>query len=95
MLFRSQFDEKVFQVFVKTVGIFPTGSLVRLRSGRLGIVTDQSEGNLLQPKVKIFFSTKSKEPIPLEIIDLGRTQDAILGLEDNAVWKFDLAKITG
>lgn len=78
--------ETVFQAFVKTIGIYPIGSLVRLKSGRLAVVNDQSEKSLLTPKVKVFFSTKSKGPIKREVIDLSRSQDRIEGLEDVAVW---------
>ena len=94
--FRSgHFDETVFQMFVKTIGIYPAGSLVRLKSGRLGVITDQSEKNLLTPKVKVFFSTKSKGPIQMRVIDLSRSRDGIEGLEDSAAWGFDLKKIMG
>ncbi len=34
----GRFDPKIFQAFVKSIGIYPTGSLVRLASGRLGVV---------------------------------------------------------
>jgi putative nucleotidyltransferase with HDIG domain len=91
----GHFDEKVFQAFVKTIGIYPAGSLVRLKSGRLAVVTDQSEKSLLTPKVKVFFSTKSNGPIMMEIVDLSRSQDAIEGLEDAAKWGFDLKKVMG
>lgn len=91
----GHFDETVFQAFVKTIGIYPTGSLVRLKSGRLAVVTDQSDKSLLMPKVKVFFSTKSKGPIKMEVIDLGRSQDGIEGLEDVAKWGFDLKKVMG
>jgi len=67
---KSHFDEAVFQAFVKTVGIYPTGSLVRLESGRLAVVIEQNETSLLSPKVKVFFSAKAKMPIPQEILDL-------------------------
>ncbi len=91
----GQFDEKIFQAFVKTIGIYPTGTFVRLKSGRLGVVTDQSEKSLLTPKVKVFFSTKSNGPIKMEVIDLSRSQDSIESLEDVATWGFDLKKVMG
>lgn len=85
---KGHFDEAVFQAFVKSVGIYPVGSLVRLESGRLGVVTEQSEKSLLAPKVKVFFSTKSNARIRPEEIDLSRpgVQDKIAGREDPAKW---------
>jgi len=89
----GQFDEAIFQAFVKTVGIYPTGTLVKLHSGRLGVVTDQTDAGLLKPKIKVFFSGKSRVPIPQEIINLARSQDSIESVEDPARWGFDLSKI--
>lgn len=91
----GQFDEKVFQAFLKTVGIYPTGTLIRLKSGRLGVVLEQAEDSLLKPTVKVFFSTKSNGPIKMEVVDLQRSQDAIESMEDPAAWGFDLRKLTG
>ena len=31
----GHFDERIFQAFVKSIGIYPIGSLVKLKSGRL------------------------------------------------------------
>ncbi|MBI2307259.1 MAG: HD-GYP domain-containing protein [Rhodocyclales bacterium] len=85
---KGHFDETIFQAFVKSVGIYPTGSLVRLESGRLGVVTEQSGKSLLAPKVKVFFSTKANARIRPEEIDLSRpgVQDKIAGREDPAKW---------
>lgn len=66
----GHFDEQVFQSFVKSVGIYPTGSLVRLESGRLGVVLDQSPDSLLTPRIKVFFSTRARNHIRPEIVDL-------------------------
>lgn len=84
----GHFDERVFQAFVKCVGIYPTGSLVRMHSGRLGVVLDQSERSLLLPRVKIFFSTKSNTYIVPEVLELGtvQTNDRIVGHEDPQAW---------
>jgi len=47
----GHFDPKVFQAFVKSMGIYPVGSLVRLRSGRIGVVTEQSLKSLTMPMI--------------------------------------------
>ncbi len=94
---KGHFDERVFQAFVKSVGIYPVGSLVRLQSGRLGVVTEQSDNSLLVPKVKVFFSLKSQVRLPPQIIDLARTPgDRIVGQEDPEKWNFeDLNQLWG
>jgi putative nucleotidyltransferase with HDIG domain len=86
----GHFDQAVFKAFVKTVGIYPTGSLVRLQSGRIGVVLDQHATSLLMPKIKVFFSAKSKTPIAQEIIDLAKLidRDKIVSRESAADWGF-------
>jgi hypothetical protein len=78
----------IFQAFVKSLGIYPTGSFIRLDSGRLGVVIEQGEKSLLTPKVKVFFSSKSQAYIKPEVIDLGRpgVHEKIAGREDPKKW---------
>lgn len=87
---KGHFDETVFQAFVKTLGIYPTGSLVRLDSGRLAVVIEQHESSLLTPKVKVFFSAKTKMPIMQEILDLAEPhgKEKIIGRESPDEWGF-------
>ena len=87
---KGHFDPVVFQAFVKTVGIYPVGSLVRLESGRIGVVMEQQARSLLAPKVKVFFSAKSKTPIAQETLDLARLvgRDRIVARESAADWGF-------
>ena len=86
----GQFDTEIFQAFVKSLGISPIGSLVRMRSGKLGVVVEQNESSLVAPRVKLFFSTRSNMPVPIELVDLSAPgcADAIAARESNAQWKF-------
>ncbi|MCK9236502.1 MAG: HD-GYP domain-containing protein [Thiopseudomonas sp.] len=86
----GHFDPQIFQAFVRTVGIYPIGSLVRLASGRLGVVIEQDQNSLLKPKVKVFFSSKSKVPVEQEVIDLAssRCNEEIVARERVEDWGF-------
>lgn len=86
----GHFDKKLFHSFVRSVGIYPVGSLVRLASDKLGIVVEPGKSKLLTPKVKVFFSLKLKQSIPVDIIDLAAAteRDRIVGVEDAADWGF-------
>ncbi len=86
----GHFDPRVFQAFVKCVGIYPVGTLVKLQSGRLAVVLDQNTTALTQPRVRVFYSTKSQMPIPTQILDLSSASagDRIVGREDPATWGF-------
>lgn len=83
---KGHFDPAVFQAFVKSLGIYPIGSLVRLESGKLGVVIEQGEQSLLKPKVKVFFSTKAQAYLKPETIDLARSPEKIAGREEAAKW---------
>lgn len=83
---KGHFDPTVFQAFVKSLGIYPVGSFIRLESGKLGVVVEQGEQSLLKPKVKVFFSTKSQSYIKPESIDLARSAEKIAGREDPEKW---------
>ncbi len=91
----GHFDEKVFQAFVKTIGIYPNGTLVKLKSGRLGVVMEQSKKSLAAPIVKVFFSIKANAHLPAEIVDLSKGADSIEKPEDPVKWNFDLDRIQG
>lgn len=87
---KGHFDDRVFQAFIKSIGIYPVGSLVKLSSGRLAVVIDQSEKSLLAPQVKVFFSTRSQTRIVPETIDLSHpaAHEKIVGRENAAQWGF-------
>lgn len=82
----GHFDPDVFNAFVKSLGIYPIGTVVMLKSGRLAVVVKQTPDSLLKPVVKAFFSTKSKIHIPVIELDLSKGMDEIVGNESAATW---------
>ena len=86
----GHFDPRIFALFVKSLGIYPTGSLVRMRSGRLAVVVKQDARDLTLPTVKVFFSVGSNLPIPALQIDLARSgeTDKIVAREPRGRWNF-------
>ncbi len=86
----GHFDRVVFQAFIKCVGIYPVGSLVRLESGLLGVVIDNPAENLLAPSVKVFFCTRRKERMHPKVIDLARAnaKEKIKNWESPTNWPF-------
>jgi len=87
---KGHFDPVLFQSFVKVVGIYPIGSLVRLKSQRLAVVIEQSEKSLLKPKVRVFFSIRSSVPLPQTTLDLSSSgvEDSIEAREHFENWSF-------
>ncbi len=85
---KGHFDIEILKAFVKSVGIYPIGSVVLLKSNRLGVVVDQSAKSLLTPIVKVFFSTKSASRIPIKIVDLSKpaSNDEVVALDKAENW---------
>lgn len=87
----SHFNPKLVHAFIKAVGIYPTGSLVRMESGRLGIVHEIAPDKLLQPVVKIFYDTGTRRYFPPELVDLSVAGDRIAAHESFDQWNIDQA----
>jgi len=85
---QGHFDPAVFAAFVKSLGIYPTGSLVRLVSGKLAVVVEQNPQSLTLPTVKVFFSTKANLPLPVQLIDLTQSSERIAAREPRQDWNF-------
>lgn len=85
---KNHFDQRILQAFVKAMGVYPTGSLVRLESGRLAVVLEQHPYSLLTPKIKVFFCSTTGRPLPHQVVDLATSKDRILSRESPDHWGF-------
>jgi HD-GYP domain-containing protein (c-di-GMP phosphodiesterase class II) len=66
----GHFDKTLLSAFVKTLGIYPIGSLLKMESGRLGLVIRQSAAGLTKPVVKAFRYDSNGDIVDSEVIDL-------------------------
>jgi HD-GYP domain-containing protein (c-di-GMP phosphodiesterase class II) len=83
---QGQFDPTLFAAFVKCIGIYPVGTLLKLKSGRLAVVMDVSK-SLLRPVVKVLYSSKSMAYLPPEIIDLSvQPHEEVVSREEASQW---------
>lgn len=94
---KFHFNPTYAQEFMRCVGIYPVGTMVMLESGRLGVVIEPHETNLLAPKVNVFFNTKKNIYIKPETVDLSRALgfgggDKIVRHESPQKWNVDPMK---
>ncbi len=78
------FPAEVVEQFLRTVGMFPTGSIVELNDGRVGVVLEQNPDNALRPKIMVVLDKshkRLKKPKVEPLADL--TKDAT---SRKAVW---------
>jgi len=87
----NHFEPRLVQAFIRSVGIYPTGALVRLESRRLAVVQAQNADKPTLPRVKVIFHTAGHYLQP-EDLDLRRSQDRIVAHEDFADWNIDPAR---
>ena len=94
---KFHFNPALTQQFMRCVGIYPVGTLVLLESGRLAVVVEPHETNLLAPKVNVFFDSKRSVYIKPQTVDLSRGlgfggADKIVRHESASKWNVDPMK---
>jgi len=87
----GHFDDVIFQAFVKALGIYPIGSLVRLKSNQFAVVVDRARGTLLKPAVKVFYDAQTRTRFEPRSVDLAARDcdEEIVSREDPAAWGLD------
>lgn len=68
----TQFDPALIAAFVRTVGIYPVGTLVRLESGHLAVVEEVHHDNLLSPVVRVIYHAARRQYVAPAVVDLAR-----------------------
>ena len=93
------FDPKLLEVFVRLVGIYPVGSLVRLNSGELALVVKANPADPSRPFVRLLFDRSGRRFAEEQDVDLteldaesGRFRRTIIMAVDPASKNFDVAK---
>ena len=91
---KFHFDPLLIQAFVRTIGIYPVGTLVMLESKRIAVVIDQQGRDLTRPLVRAVFDAKNNCNLTPQDIDLSLPMgqgggDRIISHEAAAKWNID------
>ena len=78
------FQGSLVEHFVQTVGLFPTGSIVELNTGDVGVVVQQNPTRRLRPKVVLILRADKAPRNDLAVIDLAKYQNGKAG--EPTVW---------
>lgn len=65
------FDPEILRKFVESIGKFPVGSFVRLRSDKIGMVIDENPSDETKPIVEAFYCLKEGKRIAQKRVKLG------------------------
>ncbi len=87
---QGHLDRKLLFSFMQSIGVFPVGALVQLRTNRLGIVLEPKK-RTSRSQVLAFYCTRQREFLEPETvtIDDHLAADQIISIENPAYWAFD------
>ena len=90
---RYHFNEELVAHFVRSLGIYPIRTVVRLESGLVGIVIEQNPANLARPVLLVVYETGRECALAPYRLDLDKTPtDRILRYEDPAHFGIDVSR---
>ena len=64
------FQPEVVEQFMQVMGVFPTGSVVELNTGAVGVVISQNESRRLRPRLMLILDEKKQRLARFETVDL-------------------------
>ncbi len=71
----TQFDADLVEVFCDMMGVYPIGSVVKLRSGNIGLVVQTNMDLRDRPVVRVLQDERSRKPRETVLIDLAHVKD--------------------
>lgn len=87
----DHFEPALIQRFIRCLGIYPVGTLVELKSGLVGIVSEQAERSLLKPRVRVIFDARRCRYLEPREVDLERSEaDEIAEAVNPSQYRIDL-----
>ena len=66
----NAFPSELVELFIQAVGVFPTGTLVELNTGEVGVVTGQNRYRRLRPEVMLILDAQKKVREEFKTVDL-------------------------
>lgn len=72
-----KYDKELVMQFVKSIGIYPVGSLVKLSNDKVAMVLKQNPQDSNKPVVKVFYSTTGNHYVKQVDIDLANLRKQI------------------
>ncbi len=66
----TEFQSEMVEKFIQAIGIFPTGTLVELNNGAIGVVICQNEARRLRPRIMLILDNKKQPCREQTLIDL-------------------------
>jgi putative nucleotidyltransferase with HDIG domain len=75
----ESYDKALVEQFIQCLGVYPIGTLVKLTSGKLGLISQLNKSKPLNPFVKVFYNTRLNQAIAITEVDLSlaKHQDQI------------------
>lgn len=90
----DSFDGELLTKFIQCIGIHPVGTLVKLSSQKVGLVTKSNPASPLKPLVKIFYNAKHAHYTDVKDVDLAhsRNRDTLEAAVKPTDFNIDLIK---
>ena len=74
-----EFQAEIVEQFTRAIGVFPTGTLVELNTGQIGVVTKQNRIRRLRPEIMIIMDAAKQLLDQFQVVDLNEEKVASQG----------------